>query len=757
MNKRITAFVMALALFIGCIPMNVSAAKVEEKELSVYWNGTGLCVPVLQKSDGKILAPLSWIKNFGLMKCKEKKEEYEYYYPDQLRNDNFAKRIFIDKKDNKFSVCMYYSDSLFFDELAQNLTWLNDILGNQVSDGWKEQIIIKYFGSVENAEQLSRKYIRDKYIPIYEGKFSEKLEYQDDIWVPMEEVLPFLNAKIGVSEEGELLIQPGKITLLQALYHSHIGNVVFDADRDIVGKEVIHTGGIIIDSVIDISHIRLDRLDFIFDSGRVADYEALFKEYLLDDEVFLSAYDKKKTPGDKLTEYLYENKGVSDAMKEYKKTYELFNGTLGEAAKIYEIPNAKQYLDPLGLINSDTGKVYGQEELEIVGKLYDYVYTYTNQVDDHREMLGAVYDYTFDHAENGKEMVKIAKWPSYRAAQNVQGIYGDNVADQMIAVTQTGIREAVVEALQEETMKKVGVTPWSWAFSLTKVIMEKSDLYAPIEKGAIIDLVDNSADISYKTYIRRINEMKFDEESLNGLRLSAIMSLVTSRYAYKTYWEGEGHKEDIEKIEEMLTMFYLAADGVGCDSSDYYKKEKKRLKEEISDLQFVKVKAEKDADSDFKFSQKLTMDLNTLFDMTPEQMQCLEWDYFNITDMGYEQNVDANVGNFIFSAKCFETLDGRKFAYPHVIMAMDRYAGAGNITVIDTLVTGMTYAEVKEQIPVITELTSENMGRYYATTGVAEAVYYWDLDATIYCIFDGTGEDAVLIGVEVDRMNNYNQ
>lgn len=259
MYRRVIAIILAVLIFACSLPCSSFAAEgtADTKGISVVWMGTSFSKTVLEK-DGGIYAPISWLTYFGLLMCKESDTEYEYYYADQEEPGSFAKRIFIEKEDLSFSICYYLPQYNLGLEMGTYNTWIADSLeALEASDA--QEFIDKLLGAWNKKEAaIEYSQTRANYVSIYDGSFSDYLDHDGEKYLPIAELLPLINAKITIGDDGALHIEPNLTTLSQALYNADIGSLCFNAEDDIKGDKFVSAGGLVVDSL---TSFRFDRLD----------------------------------------------------------------------------------------------------------------------------------------------------------------------------------------------------------------------------------------------------------------------------------------------------------------------------------------------------------------------------------------------------------------------------------------------------------------------------------------------------------------
>ncbi|MGM9635369.1 MAG: RCC1 domain-containing protein [Candidatus Avispirillum sp.] len=569
MYRRIIAIILSVLILACALPCSAFAADdtADAKEISVVWMGTLFSKTVLEKNSG-LYVPISWLTYFGILMCKESETEYEYYYADQEEPGSFAKRIFIEKEDLSFSICYYLPKYNLGLEMGAYNTWIADSLDALDASDGQEFIdkLLEAWKKKEAAVEYSK--TRANYVSIYDGSFSDYIDYDGEKYLPIAELLPLMNAKIAVGDDGALYIEPNLTTLSQALYNADIGSLCFNAEDDIWGDKFVSAGGLVVDSL---TSFRFDRLDFIWNSGRVSDYEEIFKAYLTEDETYLSAYDKEITPQGRalnLGKDLFKTANTAyKYLKTEKKLFDSFGWDTDEYPEFGFLEDIDENI-----------KVNGADIVGGVYKAFDYWNAYYHQVDDHREMLNAVYSYDKNDAKQNT--------PSYRAAMTTYSLYSEKYAGRLLSATSECLQDYITQELPKKALMEnvPAIAPYALTVDITKLILPEE--YKTIHADSLIYVMDAATEKSYDVFLERKYSGQYDADSLNDLRLCAIMSLISSKYAYESIW-GENY-EKIDRINELLEKLYLAADGVEGDSSDYYEKKCVLLKSKINNITVCK-------------------------------------------------------------------------------------------------------------------------------------------------------------------------
>ena len=507
MCKRIlSATILAVyALVAVILPVSATDAGYKTASIVVESFGNQYKEEVLQDNSGTIYAPITWLTRYGLMACAEESSNYVFYHVGEERVRPFAKRIFIDKSGTGAKCGCYVSETRF-------VTYAT---------------------------------------PQFSGTYTKNAV----LYLPMVELLPLLNAKVEITADGVLHITSNYVSIFSALYAIDLQVLRFDADQDMIGSEFVSAAGLVVDTIFN---FRFDRLDGLYNTGEMNDYKSLFKAYLVDDEVYLSAYDKEITPEEAYVEILRNALGDIDS-------------TLGNATKIpkfveylldsSEFPAIHSFVDDI----SDFSDVLdeGADVVEGVYKLVNYLDAYEKQIEDHRNMLDAVY---------GGEYFSQAN-PACQAAAETGRLYSNDTSCRLVTAVEVGLRDFVTDELPSLALTELtSIAPYKIAFSITKLAIPEA--FEEFEDAALLSYMDQAVHDACKVYNMRVENLSLERDDLNDLRLTAMMALVASRHAYNTFWDDYSKVEDINSA---LTLLYLSSDSVECESQEYYAEEKADL------------------------------------------------------------------------------------------------------------------------------------------------------------------------------------
>ena len=532
MKKRIISSILLVAMILSAAMPTAMASEAEYKVryITVQDEGYRYTEKVLCDADGNIYVPVTWLTTYGMMVCEEEENRYVFYHVGDEKEKKFAKRIYVDKAGRGAGYGIFISKSEF-------------------------EVITKV-------------------------EFSNAFFDEGVLYLPLAEYLPLFNAKTEITRDGILHINENAMSVFSALAYADVKKLAFDLDEEVAYGRNIQGTAEFVDTILN---GRWDRL--MGSSGDIKDYSKVFTTYLMDDEVYLSAFDQDTSPVvemiNEMRDTLWEiAKGIVNGETERTEPEIEPDLEKEQAAKNHlDYATSSGEYDGISWLAEFGGMIDGAEKnaylLTGVCEALEYQYAYANHIKDHRRMLDAVYLSGY-YTKNG---------PAATAARNTSKLYGDDYADRLLAGTQAGLRDALVELAGVAFDKATEdlFKPFQIANLFTKAIIPET--YDYFENTALWYCMDGATRDAMQVYKKRCSNLQYDEESLRDLRLSAMMVLVASRHAYTTIW-SEDHPK-VAPINEALKRIYLAGDSVRCESCEYYEAEYTELQKRIGWLKFV--------------------------------------------------------------------------------------------------------------------------------------------------------------------------
>ena len=506
MAKRILSTVLLLAYILSFSILSVRATEADYQtaEIVVDSFGNQNTEKVLINEDHTLFAPISWFTRYGLMARMEESNRYVFYYAGEETVKPFTKRIYIDMNGREVRCGCYVTETKFQTYMTH--------------------------------------------------KFTQSIISENTLYLPVMEMLPLFNAKIEITDDGILHINANTVSVFSALYGLNLQELAFDADRDVVGHEFMTASGMLIDTILD---LRIDRLDGLFNTGEKNDYRELFKAYLVDDSVFLSAFDEEKSPTEL---YIQDKRNILKDIDDILGNAKIGPDAIGYILDSELYPGFHEFKDIYKEMRDAAEGIY---------KFADYSNAYINQVNDHVAMLGAVYSLDYFGESN----------PAYKAAKEITSYYGQDSAKQRKEIVFSALRDFIGEEFGDAAVKEFGWTPYKIAFKAVKLLQPEA--VEIVGNAAQLGYMDSVVDHACRIFEKGAKRAQFDTNSLDELRLAAMLALVASRHAYNTYWD---EYEKIDEINEALMDLYLAAESVRYESADCYSKMVSELKQTESML-----------------------------------------------------------------------------------------------------------------------------------------------------------------------------
>ena len=567
MKRRIFCLFLSLFLLVSAAPPVNAAAEdtLSDCTVQVIYGGILTEQAVKRDAKGVFYAPISWIGYFGPnvisqkapdMPMTDKEDGWRVFYlKEQEEYGPFARRTYVNEKTGDFRIGLGADldmQARFVADAKDYGQWLDCLQLITAPAPEKKRLLDRYFQQI--GTQVRR--INEEYIILTEGKFTDVMEIDGEVWAPMSEVLSLVDVVTTVTGDGKYLcMQPVQDSLLRFLYRrwDELEPLIF-GEEDLVGEDFLSAAGWI--TATATGNLSLGP------SGKIDVYRSLFTGYLIDNEAYLAAFDAEKDADAEYMSKVRDNAGeINNIFKQFSQDMEpiyrqIISGETEEMQEFY-----KSYFKP--------GK-YASTTIGVLVNLGQYAHVYLNQIDDHRKMLDAVYNYKAEFS-----------WPSAIAARSVSEVYS-NDAGKIDMMFWEEMR-AVYNAAATGTIYSALMGPWYVYFKVGTLFM--GDDYQYIIDSSHLNEIINVSQYSFHIFEDRIYSMKLKGLNPNNIRLSLMLSLISSRNAYKTFWAGSDYKKDtIAKIDEILAELYTAGRWSDVDAKDAFFHLRDELNEELKEL-----------------------------------------------------------------------------------------------------------------------------------------------------------------------------
>lgn len=549
--KKIISILLLVAILIPAFTymaiFAIDTSEYTKNSILVDFRGTYVYVNVFVSEDGTILMPSDILMFFGDLKRRTDSSEYVYSKSDSSNTYEIDREIRISKNGS-------YGKSVI---------------------------------QISGKGSLAGTYVN----------FTDSYTDNEILYLPLEQIVPFLDAKIEITENGILHIYPNPVSIFEALSYGNL-NHMLDPDYDNDYYNVLFdlsdsNGCAALSMFVDTIMGRLDRMDFIFDSGTIKDYKALYEKMLVENKAYLSAFDEAKTPYDKVFEEYAEN--LKDAKDVIEIGKEMFDGKTESLEYMMASKNFASYgnFSDFG----DTIVVLG-DTIDALYKIINYADVLNKMVDDHQEMLYVVYG-------NGD----VKNTSAGVAANEVADLYGNHTGKKIKSWGLSALRDFASEIMIDAVTKPI--TPYLVVCNAIKDIIP-GDLSKDYNQIYLATIVGDSR----KAFANYYNNMSFNRESLNNLRLSLLMTMFSSKYGYDiaSMFDIEDYPNSDRSIKRVtvnnwLEKLYLAADSVECCTPEYYSDMRDELSKSVENLQLVG-NTTPDNPNDFESSKGLEFTLN---------------------------------------------------------------------------------------------------------------------------------------------------
>ena len=561
--KKLIAWILTLCTLFSLVPVacavddtQVQAGneKADYLQIQVNYGGYLHTADVLRTEDGTLLVPLEWMSFYGLLEEQHFPGIRIYNKPGQEELRNYAKRWMIMPQTGHYFVNWYFDDEIFSMFLinADDFPMAESMkLLTLFDEEQRKETMDRYFAQTNT----DVKRLGTNYMPIHQGQFSKVLPFNNDYWVPIDELLALLEISADVTRDGRILcMDPSKATLYDVLYEyeEEIEAQLFDSE-DVVGNDFMAgVGWVVATSTGELYNLAPG-------TGLQMDYKEIFTSYLQDNEVYLSAFNT--TENSNITHFRKVGESIKGAKTVCYSAVESLNPLYEILLKDAVDPDFyRQYFDPFEELGT---------AIDVAANMLTYIEAFANQVEDHRLMLDAVYKHSAE-----------INWPSYIAARAISEMY-EGKADLAVLGTIDLTHKMFLEEASNMLYKKA-YGGWYYAIEITKALCKED--YDYVVNSSKINLISNTAQYAHEIFKKRLYDREFDQQGMNNIRLCLIMSMVASRHAYKTYWTS-GREDDIETIDKILTELYKVGTNRGENNINTCQKRLKKYKENFAALQ----------------------------------------------------------------------------------------------------------------------------------------------------------------------------
>ena len=147
-------------------------------------------------------------------------------------------------------------------------------------------------------------------------ELSDCFKIEGELYLPMCQMLPVLNADIYEVKDNTIYISNNKLSLAEVLYDFDISDYYFNISAEFYDMDWAALLTIVPNYVWDtVVNVRFDRLDILYNSGEYNDYKDAFSDFLSDDNLYLKAMAKDASAIDSTVEFFNKTNSTAKEMK----------------------------------------------------------------------------------------------------------------------------------------------------------------------------------------------------------------------------------------------------------------------------------------------------------------------------------------------------------------------------------------------------------------------------------------------------------
>lgn len=466
------------------------------------------------------------------------------------------------------------------------------------------------------------------------------IEFENEVYYPIAEMLPILNANADVSD-NKLYIEDVPYSMSNIMPEFNISNYMFnmydDNDFFVFSHSQILAGyGYLFNGLVDFELKKFVPIVGTRFNKKEA-YEEIFTSYLAEDEAYFEAVGDEEHYVFPMIKYLLDDDSERiDVVIEG-------TGAINDIIKDYSGYDIST--EDLKLIKSSAtlGK-----QIDHVIKLYSFAAIYTDHVTDHYEMLDAIYDFEATNKKN-KNNIFVINEESFDSAQKIYKMYSNDqkqaIANYIGKQIESKFKDLIEDGVKESISNKLSLeNAFAWSklsASLMKAYYIATDFY-------VYNVSRKCENLPYYNKLMERGASKFwaynnakdniSKDNIEKARLSAIFTLLSSRSMYQAWYEsdqalensGATYQRRIDAINEALKKLYLAKNCCLTDSGEYIDERIKLLNSSLNTVSVMDLN---------------TYELNSIFDSSifAALTMCFQNDDINDEYMVNDLDNDGNL------------------------------------------------------------------------------------------------------------------
>ena len=419
-----------------------------------------------------------------------------------------------------------------------------------------------------------------------EYKLDNVYNFGSQVFLPLAQMISFLKASLSIENDTVRIVNSG-YSLADAEYamnklcekNSPINYGIDNVIDDIYGgsETAYYYSSVLGYFGSTIFGLRLSKLDFITNVGELEEYEDFIEKCVTNNDTYIELLTTNDDLINRFNLAYNLNKDINDLSKDMKDITSVVKD-VAEPVKDSSLSTALLWVDA-----RDWNALF--ESISTVANVADYYLKLGSMCEDHKNMIDAV---------ESKSTVDENGLPLHLAIENVQKKFSQDLVNNIM--TEIG-QELVKKAIDKG--KKVVLEKAIPSTAAIKLIAKAFklmgfDIASDADYSIMIDL--NAKHMLFNDYIYQDSSLTHKNSTqTEEYRLSAIFLLLACKQTYISANKLAGkhdlsknyYKNQIENIENVLGLYYLAAQSKYFDNFIDIEKNIENNKKLINDSSFI--------------------------------------------------------------------------------------------------------------------------------------------------------------------------
>ncbi|MFR5370893.1 MAG: hypothetical protein ACLTGK_03785 [Eubacterium sp.] len=304
--------------------------------------------------------------------------------------------------------------------------------------------------------------------------------------------------------------------------------------------------------------LRLSKLDFITKLGDFKEYESFIESCVTNNSNYIDALTTNADMVNRFNTAYNLNKDVNDHSKTLKDVTSVIKD-VSEPVKDTSMSNALLWVDA-----RDWNAVF--DTISSITNVADYYLKFGSMCEDNKNMINQV-ESRSSVGDNGV--------PLHLAIESVQKKYGQDLVKSVTSEIGQELVDKVANKAKKIVLEKV--IPSTVAISIVSKVFKAAgfDIASDSDYSIMIDL--NAKNMLFNDYSSLESSLKYQNANqTEKYRLSAIFYLQACEKTFKNAEKlakkhelgGNFYKSQIEKVDSVLNLYYLAGQSKSFDNFD---------------------------------------------------------------------------------------------------------------------------------------------------------------------------------------------